>query len=160
MKVVSRLVGLDANERRPRFVDREVEIVERNIRYRRGKRLLCFGIKVLPERPAAADLVLPQARLRLVNPERAKRAQGRTEMFGGQSLVVDAVAGFMKHAEKCLVEEARVVAGGDAAIARPNAGTERVGRDVESARLEIKADRLGGGTSEGRLSIDRIFPFQ
>ena len=64
---------------------------------------------MLPERPAAADLVLPQARLRFVNAQRGSRAQRRAEMLGRQALLVDAVAGFVQDAEEGLVEVTRTL---------------------------------------------------
>ena len=74
VQVVRRLVRLDADERRPHVVDREVERVERHVGERRWERLLQAREEVLPERPAAADLVLPQPRLRFVDAERAVAA--------------------------------------------------------------------------------------
>ena len=65
-----------------------------------------------------------------------------------QSLVVNAMAGFVEHAKKRLVEEARIVPRRDAAIARTDARTKRMRGDVEPARLEVEADRLRGGSGE------------
>src|SRR5205814_1980113 len=84
---------------------------------RRGERLPGPREEMLPERPAAADLVLPQPRLRLVDAQRRGRAERGAGVLGRQVLLVETVPGFVQDAEEGLVEEPRVVAGGDPTVA-------------------------------------------
>ena len=109
MQVVGRLVGLDADEAALDVVEGEEPVVQRDVVERAGEHLLGAREEVLPERPAAADLVLPQPRLRLVDAERTGGAERRAEVFGGEALFVDAVARFVEDAEKSLVELAEGV---------------------------------------------------
>src|SRR5437764_12075233 len=95
-----------------------------------------------------------------MNAERAIAADGRAEIFGRKALVVNGVTGFVQDAEKGFIEEARVVARGDAAIAGAVTAAKGVGRDVEPAGREVKADGSGGGFAEDLLSIDGIFALQ
>ena len=96
---------------------------------------------MFPEGPAAADLVFPEARLRFVNAQRDGAAQGKAELGGVESLVVDAVARLVEDAKEALVEFARLVAGGEPAIARTDAAAKRVSSDVEAAGAEVESDR-------------------
>src|SRR5581483_4551012 len=87
--------------------------------------------EMLPERPAAADEILPHPRLRLVDAERHRIAQRRAEMLVGQSLIVDAVARLVQNAEKGVVEMPGVVAGGNPTIAGAETATERMRRHIQ-----------------------------
>jgi hypothetical protein len=71
---VRHLVGLDADERRLHAVDAGEEAVEVDGRELLGERLLHPRIEEAPERHAAADEVLPEPALRLVDAERARAA--------------------------------------------------------------------------------------
>src|SRR6266581_6259961 len=68
------LVGLDADQRGLDAVDAGDEAVELDIPELFGERLLCTRVEELPERTAAADEVLPESALRLVDAERARVA--------------------------------------------------------------------------------------
>src|SRR5207248_3031591 len=109
-----------------------VKGVERHTGERGRERLPQPREEVLPERPAAADLVLPQPRLRFVDAERARIAERRAEVLGRQVLLVQGVAGLVEHAEERLGEEPRVVPRRDAAVAGAEPGTEWVGGGVQS----------------------------
>src|ERR671925_38684 len=63
------LVGLNADQRRAHTVDPGEEGVERDASQLLRERLLRARIEERPERTAAADEVLPQPALRLVNPK-------------------------------------------------------------------------------------------
>src|SRR5262245_15231292 len=115
---------------------------------------------MLPKRPRAADLVLPESRLRLVDTERRRRAERSAVLLGRQVLVVEAVSGFVQHAEECLVEVPGVIARGDPTIAWPMAGAERVRRRVEPAGVEIETDRRRGRLGEHCLTVHRKFAVQ
>ena len=82
---------------------------------------------------------------------------GVPKCSGRQALLVDAVAGFVQDAEERLVEEARVVARGDAAVAGADAAAKRVRRHVEPAGVEVEADgrrrRLGRTPAAARPDI-------
>src|SRR5688572_24702100 len=60
----------------------------------------------------------------------------------------------MEDAEETLVELARMIAGGEAAVARTEAAAERVRRDIEPARREVETDRRGRRFSEEVLAVD------
>src|SRR5579871_212524 len=79
--VVRRLVRLNADERRLHIVDREEEIIESDIAEGGGECAPSRREEMLPKRPAAAHLVLPEARLRFVNAQGCRRAQRRAEML-------------------------------------------------------------------------------
>ena len=134
VQVVRGFVGLDANQRRPNVVDGEMERIERHVAQRRREILLGLGIEVRPERPAAADQILPHPRLRLVNAQRDEFAQRQPEMLDRQALIVDAVARFVQNAEKRRIEELLVVAGRDAAVVRAQASSKTDGRSRRAAR--------------------------
>ena len=71
-----------------------------------------------PERAAAADGVLPQPRLRLVDPQRHERARRQAVVLGRQALIVDAVPGLVQDAEERGRKEVLVIPRRDAAIVR------------------------------------------
>src|SRR5579875_4074054 len=64
-------------------------------------------------------------------------------MLGGQSLFVNAVAGFMEDAEERFAEMVRIIARGDAAIAGTDAAAKGMRGHVESAGVEVEADSSG-----------------
>ncbi len=105
VQVVRRFVGLDADQRRPHVVDREIKRVELDVGQRLGKRLLGRGEEVLPKGPAAADQVLPHPRLRFVNPQRHGLRRRQAVQIGAQALVVHAVPRLVQNAEKRAVEK-------------------------------------------------------
>ena len=77
VQVVGDLVGLDADQRRLDQVGGAHERVERDVLQLLGERGLDLGQVALPERARAADHVLPEARLRLVEAERRGGAAER-----------------------------------------------------------------------------------
>ena len=77
VQVVGDLVGLDADQRRLDEVGGAHELLERDVAELLGERLPDLGEVPLPERARAADHVLPEARLRLVQAERGGVAAER-----------------------------------------------------------------------------------
>src|SRR5262249_13374158 len=126
----------------------------------RGKGLLRPREEVLPERLAAADLVLPHPRLRFVDAQRTVVPARRAEVLRQEPLFVQPVPGLVQDAAERLVEESRVVSRGDPAVAGADPGAERMGGDVEPARLEVEPDRLRCGPDERLLDLDRVLAFQ
>src|SRR5690606_28270010 len=98
-----------------------------------------------PERLAATDFVLPQARLRLVDAQRNRFPHRRAVVLGIQPLFVKPMARFVQRAEKRIAELVRIVPSGQAAIPRPEARTKWMGGRIEPTALEIKADGGRGG---------------
>src|SRR5581483_9229733 len=86
--------------------------------------------------------------------QRDGAAHGRAEMLGVEALVVDAVAGLVQDAEEALVEETRIVACGESAIARADAAAEGMGRDVEPAGAKVEADSRGCRLAKELLPLD------
>src|SRR5262245_29798544 len=115
---------------------------------------------MLPERPASSDLVLPHPRLRLVNAQRACRANRRAELLRIETLLVNSMSGFMQNAEQSFIEVVGVVARGDADVAWPHAAAEGVRRHIEPAGVEVEADGGCRFLTEDLLAIDRILAFQ
>src|SRR3954452_7732417 len=79
-------------------------------------------------------------------------------MLSRKVLLVEAMARFVKDAEECFVEESRIVARRDAAIAGARARTERVRGSIETAPIKVEPNRRRCGFSEDLLAIDREFP--
>src|SRR5712671_4357370 len=63
VQVVSRLVGLDADQRWRDVIDGPKKVVQLHVADSRGKCGLKLRKEVLPERPAASDEVFPHSRL-------------------------------------------------------------------------------------------------
>src|SRR4029079_16700275 len=95
---------------------------------------------MLPERPAAADEILPHSRLRLVDAERQVIAGRQAELIGPQPRIVNAVPRLVQDAEKRGVEEPLVVPRSDAAVVRPHAAAEWMMRDVEPTAAGLQND--------------------
>ena len=81
-------------------------------------------------------------------------------MLGIESLIVDAMARFVKDAEEGFVEMARIVARGEPAIAGTDAAAEGMHGRVEPAGREVEADRRRRGLAEQKLTIHRKFTLQ
>ncbi len=160
MQVVCCLVGFNADERRLHFVDGEKEIVELYIVQRIDKDLPAAREPVLPEWPAATDLILPEPRLRFMDAERTETAERRAELLGIEPLLVNAVPRFVEDAEERFVEETGIVARGDPTIAGADAGTKWVSRFVEAAGGEVEANSGGGRGADYFLQIGREIAMQ
>src|SRR5262249_50382103 len=160
VQVVGRLVRLDADKRRLHVVNREEEIVQGNVVKRFVKDLTGAGEEMLPEGTTAASLVLPQARLRFVDAQRGEAAQRRAVVSGIEALLVDGVAGLVQDAEKRLVEETRVVARGDAAVAGADAAAKGMRRHVQPAGREVEANRRRGRFAEYPLAVNGVIAFE
>ena len=119
VQVVSRFVGLDANQRRPNVVDGEVKRLAASTPPSAcGKLGLRCRVEMPPECPAAAHQIFPHPRLRFVDAQRNGLAERHAESIGRQPLLVDAVTRLVQDAEEGRVEEVSVVAGRDAAVVR------------------------------------------
>ena len=97
-----------------------------------------------PEGAAPPNHIFPHPRLRFVDPQRNRFAQRQAVVFGGQSLLVQAMTGLVHDGKEGRAEKLAVVAGGDAAIVRSQADGKRMHGYVEAASIEIITDRLGG----------------
>ena len=141
MEVVGQLVGLDPDEGRAHRVDREVEPVDVDVveDARRVRAQPREGPG--PEGPPAAHQVLPQPRLRLVDPEADRGAERAASLGRRQVLLVHAVAGLVQRPEERHGEAVAPVPGGDPHVARSDALRERVDRAVEPAAREVEAER-------------------
>ena len=155
VQVVGDLVGLDADQRRLDEVGRAHERVERDVAQLLGERVLDLGQVALPERARAADHVLPEARLRLVQAERGGGAAERALDLARQALLVEAVAGLVQHREEAGEEVVLALARRQAHVAGREAGGERVRRLVEPPGLEVEADRRRQAGADGALLAAR-----
>ncbi len=140
------------------MVDRGVELVERHV----GQRLVEDPTRhrqpVGPERLAAAHEVLPESRLRFVNPQRHGLAHRRAILGFLQTLLIKAVADLVEDAEERVAKFLLVEPGRDAAVARPDPRAERVGRHVQPPPPEVEAHCRGHRLAEDPLPIARIAP--
>jgi len=118
--------------------------------------LLRHGEEALPKRSTSADGVLPQTRLRLVNPQRHVAARRQAVVFDRQSLVVQAVAGFVQDAEKRHGKVMLVVPRRDPAVVRAHAAAERMMGHVQPPASKVEPDRLRHQLAERFLSGHRI----
>src|SRR5262249_45362580 len=134
--------------------------VERHVGKGGGEEFPGAREQEVPEGPAAADLVLPQTRLRFVYPQRGERTRRGAEILRVEPLFVEPMPRFVQDAEERLVEVMRVVAGRDAAVAGADAAAERVRGRVETAGLEVEADDRGGLVAELILLWDRVLAFE
>ena len=99
MEVVGDLIGLDADERGRDAVDGADDLFRRKLLERREV-MAGARMPVLPERNAAAHMVLPEARLRFVNAHRAGAPQRRAMMLNLQALIVESMTSFVQHSVK------------------------------------------------------------
>ena len=110
----------------------------------------------LPERVRAADHVLPEARLRLVQAERGRVAAERALDRAREALLVEAVARLVQDGEESREEVVLVLARRQAHVAGREARRERMRRLVEPAGLEVEADRGGQARADGALHLRGI----
>src|SRR5438105_14478000 len=111
-------------------INSEDKILQADIAEHSGEERAGVGIKIDPKGSAAADLVFPESRLRLVNTERDSGASRRAVMFRVQSLIIDSVSGLVKRPEKGVVEMLRIIARSQAAVAGAHAAAKRVRRYI------------------------------
>ena len=132
----------------------EVEVVERSRRSRRAGNAFCASGKKCSQNGRPRPTWFSHSRdCDSWMPSEQYVPSGVPKCSAGEPLLVDPVAGLVQDAEERLVEELRVVAGCDAAVAGADAGAERVRGDVEPAGLEVEADarpRPRGRTPAGR----------
>ncbi len=111
-----------------------------------------------PERVAAAHEVLPQTRLRFMDPQRGVGAGRQAVLLRPQALFVDRVPGLVEDPEKGRREELCVIASGDAAVVRPHASAEWMMSNIEASAAEIKPNLLCGLHAEQPLLLQRKMP--
>ena len=114
-----------------------------------GIRPLQARIEELPERTAAADEVLPEPALRLVDPERAGPAGRQPLEMLGLLVAVQAVAVLVHRREERL-ERVRVVVRRDPDVVAPRAGRKRMLGRVDPPAVGPVAEELGHLVREGR----------
>ncbi len=122
---------------------------------------------MVPERTAAADDVLPEAALRLVQRRRDTVAERRPLERGRDAVLVEAVPALV-HRREDRVDVALLVARRQADVLRARAGRERVHRQVEAREGGVEAEALDdlervlvlcvdgpGAGQEGVVAVDR-----
>ena len=116
-------------------------IVELEARQRPREELLGPRQPVRPEGARAADHVLPQPALRLVDAKRRPRADGRAIPCGIDPRLVEAVPGFVEHAEESDGERRLVLLRGDPDVLATHVRHERVDRLVDPPGRVVEAHR-------------------
>ena len=109
------------------------------------------GIPAVPERAGSTDVVFHEAGLGFVDSERRGGSGRQAEVSEWKSLFIDSVAALVKHAEERGGEIRLIETGGEADVARAESGAKRVVGGVDSAGVEIEADRFGDLPVEGLL---------
>ena len=155
VQVVRHLVGLHADERRLDGVDGEMKRVDLHPAERFAKDLPGTREEVTPEPATAADGVLPQPRLRFVQPQRRDLTHGGTVIRGIQPLLVQTMASFVQRHKQCIAELVGVVADSEAAVAWSDEAGEGVNRRVEPTAVEVETDRSRYGLAKELLLPDR-----
>ena len=125
MHPVRDLVRVDPDQARLRAVDRREETVELDAAELLGVRLLQARIEEAPERGTAADEVLPEPALRLVDAERA-RAAGREPLEMLRLLMAVEAVAVLVHRREERLEIVRVVVRRDPDVVAAGAGRERM----------------------------------
>src|SRR5262249_41886620 len=136
-------------------VDREVEVVDLDPLELRAEHFPRAGEEMRLESAAFPDEVLPEPGLRLVHADRHLLAHRRPVVLGIEPLLVEAMLDLVEDREQPLAEAPRVEARGDPAVARSDAGRERVCAHVEAPAIEVEAHRGGDLLAERALALDR-----
>jgi len=108
-----------------------------------------------PEGWIAADLLFDEQALAFMHGHAARLAQRPVRPCLRQVLFVERMAGLVQHAHQRRQEIGRLVAGGDAHVAR-HAAAEGMMRHRQRAMGEVEADRRHHGKPEFALLVDRI----
>ena len=103
------------------------------------ERLLQARIEPAPERPRAADEVLPEPRLRLVQPERRAARERRALERRVDAVLVQAVAALVHRREEA-VERVLRLARRDPDVRRRKRLRKRMRRGVEAPRRVVEAE--------------------
>ena len=153
VEVVRDLVRLDADERGLHLVHRPVEALGVGRPEHLGERVPQHGEEPAPERPAAADEVLPEPALRLVETEGDAATERRSVELGRRAVLVEAVAELVdpgEHAHEGVLDVPR----GDPDVREARARRERVDRGVEPPRRLVEAERRQDGDHSRPLPLD------
>ncbi len=151
VEVVGHLVGVGADERALDLVDRPVELLEGHRAELLGEGCLEQRVVVPPEGARAADQVLPQARLALVDARGGAAGQDGAVVGRVDALLVHGVPRLVQGAEEALGQVVLVEAGGDAHIAAREPDREGVGGLVLAPPAEVVAEVAGDLLAEGLL---------
>ncbi len=142
MQVVGDLVRLDPDGRALDPVDRPVELLQLHAPERLGEGRPEPRVEESPERQAAPDQVLPEARLRLVQPHRRCRGQRRAVVLGGEALLVEPVAELVHRAEHRGRRVAGVDPRGEPHVGGVGSSGERMDAPVLPAGVQVEAEEL------------------
>src|SRR5581483_6710128 len=149
---VGDLVGLDADERGLRLVDRRVELLDVDVAEVR-EALLEPWIEAAPERQAAADEVLPEPALRLVHAEARRLPHRQMRPLARQLVLVEAVAVLVHRREERL-QVVAVVVRRDADVVDARTGRERMLGRIDAPRLRAVAEEVDDLVVERDLLVD------
>ena len=154
VEVVRRLVGVDPDQRALDGVDRAIEGVGVDLAERGPELPSQHRQHPAAERARAADDVLPQPALGLVDAERDRLAERAARELGRDLRLVEAVAELMQGGEVRDAEVVQVVARGDAHVRRAERLGERVRRGVQPPAVGVEADRLEHVHDRAALVVD------
>src|SRR5215213_11636501 len=113
MEIVGKLVGFHPYLQGLHLVDNAVEGFEIGISESLGEAFAQPGVVEGPERPRAADQILPQPRLRLVYTHGGTTGEGGAGVDRVDTLLVHGVSRFVEGTEQSRREMIGVESGGD-----------------------------------------------
>ena len=157
MQPVRRLVGVDADQRRPRAVDRAVEALERDVGEHVREAVAERRVEPAPELERPADDVLPETALRLVQRGRAAGRERAPVERGVAAVLVEAVADLVHRREdRGAVQVVLGVARREANVLRRERDAERMDGRVEPERPLVRAERPCDDERQLVLHVDRV----
>ena len=167
VQAVRQLVGLRADQGRLRLVDHAVEIVLRHAVQPGGEVLLQPRVDDGAERPAAADDVLIEAGLALVDAHGHAVAQIAAGQLPAGVQLVQGVAALVHHGVQGRGHHIGVVVGGDAHVVPGEVDGEGVLRLADDAVVPVDAHDIHDEVGElpldgdGKIGVERrvVHPF-
>src|SRR5262249_38419918 len=144
----------DPDQARPRAVDRREETVELHAAQLFRVRLLDARIEVAPERLAAANEVLPEPALRLVDAERA-RAAGRQPLEVLRLVMAVQAMAVLVHCREERVEVVRVVVRRDPDVVAAWAGREGMLGRIDPPAVGPVSESVDHLVRHRLLALDR-----
>ena len=154
VQMIGDLVGRDPDHAGPHDIDVAVEALGIEPPHRVGEQFLQAREHIVPERAAAADMVLPQPRLGFLQSHARGFGEQRVAIVGIEALIVEAVAALVQRRQHRRRQVGLVDADGEANVVGAGKERERDGSSGRAARARRRSPwrRAVAGTDPiGRL---------
>src|SRR4051812_3192524 len=102
-----------------------------------------------PERATAPNVIFPQPRLAFMHAHARRFAEKRITVGGSEALIVERVSAFMECGKDRGQHVVFIDTDGQSHIVHAGIERKRMGRAVETAALELKADRSKNLPADG-----------